>query len=144
MTIKTLICFDYGSKRIGAAVGQTLTGTATPLPIIHSSRNRPDWDQLEELIHDWKPDAIVVGIPLQMDGGTQGMTAAAARFARQLEGRFHLPVFGVDERLSTYEARERSGQERDLDSVAAQVILETWLAGHCNEPPDFLNGVNTE
>ena len=142
--IKTLLCFDYGSKRIGAAVGQTLTGTATPLQIINSHQNRPDWDKIRQLIEDWRPDAIVVGVPLKLDGTTQDMTAAAAQFARQLEGRFHLPVFGMDERLSTFEAKERSGTTTDLDSIAAQAILETWLAGYNNGLQTIQNGANNE
>ena len=88
---------------------------------------------IEKLIREWLPDAIIVGIPLNMDGTSQAMTEAAAKFARQLEGRFNLPVFGMDERLSTFEAKDRSGFDTGLDSVAAQAILETWLAEHKNE-----------
>ena len=128
MSVKTLLCFDFGSKRIGTAVGQTITGTSTPLEIVHCYNNQPDWESIELLIHDWQPDAIVVGIPLNMDGSTQEMVDAAARFSRQLEGRFHIPVFGMDERLSTFEAKDRSGNDREVDSVAAQAILESWLA----------------
>lgn len=132
MDFKTLLCFDFGSKRIGTAVGQTITGTATPLLIVNCHNNQPDWRTIEQLINDWQPDALVVGVPLCMDGSAQQMTEAAARFARQLEGRFHLPVFGVDERLSTFEARTRSGNGSEVDSIAAQAILETWLAENEN------------
>ena len=128
MTCRTLLCFDFGNKRIGTAVGQTITGTATPLEIIHCDNNQPDWKKIEQLIRDWQPDAIVVGVPLNMDGSIQEITDSAARFSRQLEGRFQLPVFGMDERLSTYEAKKRLGSTYDVDSVAAQAILETWLA----------------
>jgi len=130
---KTLLCFDYGSKRIGTAVGQAVTGTATPLLTINCYHNKPDWVGIEKLIHEWLPDAIIVGIPLNMDGASQAITGAAAKFARQLEGRFNLPVFGMDERLSTYEAKTRSGLDTNLDSIAAQAILESWLAEHKNE-----------
>lgn len=133
MKFKTLLCFDYGSKRIGTAIGQAVTATATPLKTINCYHNRPDWVSIEKLIHDYLPDAIVVGIPLNMDGTSQPVMEAAARFARQLEGRFNLPVFGMDERLSTFEAKKRSCQESNLDSIAAQAILETWLAEHKNE-----------
>lgn len=136
MSSRTLLCFDFGSKRIGAAVGQTITGTATPLNIINCYNNQPDWEKIGALIHDWQPDAIIVGIPLNMDDSAQEMTAAANKFSRQLEGRYHLPVFGVDERLSTFEARERSGNFHEVDSIAAQAILETWLSensGHIDQ-----------
>lgn len=129
MKYNTLLCFDYGTKRIGTAIGQSLTGTATPLDIVHCHKNRPDWKQIEQLLEEWKPDAIIVGIPVTMDGSPQVMTRAAEKFASQLEGRFRLPVFGVDERLSTYEAKTRTGEQREVDSVAAQAILETWLTG---------------
>lgn len=125
--MKTLLCFDYGQKRIGVAVGQAITGTATPLQIINVYNNQPEWDRIQQMIKDWQPQALIVGIPIQMDDARQEMTAAAERFVRQLEGRFHLPVFGVDERLSTFEAKNRSGMETEIDSIAAQAILETWL-----------------
>jgi putative Holliday junction resolvase len=125
--VKTLLCFDYGQKRIGVAVGQAITGTATPLQIINVYNNQPEWDRIQQMIKDWQPQALIVGIPVQMDDARQEMTAAAERFVRQLEGRFHLPVFGVDERLSTFEAKNRSGMETEIDSIAAQAILETWL-----------------
>ncbi len=128
MTLKTLLCFDYGSKRIGVAVGQVITSTATPLKTIHCYRNKPDWTLIQKLIDDWKPDALIVGIPLHMDDSRQDMTDAAEKFSRQLEGRFHIPVYGMDERLSTFEAKDRSGKISEIDSIAAQSILETWFA----------------
>lgn len=143
MSFRTLLCFDFGSKRIGAAVGQTITGTATPLQIIHCYNNQPDWEKIEILVHDWHPDAIIVGVPLNMDDSTQEITDAAARFSRQLEGRFHLPVFGMDERLSTFEAKKRTGSERKVDSVAAQAILETWLAENNNILSEDRNDLKT-
>ncbi len=138
MTINTLLCFDYGEKRIGVAVGQTVTGTATPLSILTTVKNDPDWAGITRLIQDWQPDALIVGHPLNMDGTEQSMTEQAASFARRLEGRYKLPVFAMDERLSTFEARERSGQDAWLDSIAAQAILETWLAEHAaTETQDY-------
>jgi len=125
--INTLLCFDYGSKRIGVAVGQTLTRTASPLEIIPVHCNKPDWTHIGQLINDWQPDALLVGHPLCMNNAAQDITRSAERFTRQLEGRFHLPVLAVDERLSTYEATQRTGQTHQVDAVAAQAILETWL-----------------
>ncbi|HKK15971.1 MAG TPA: Holliday junction resolvase RuvX, partial [Gammaproteobacteria bacterium] len=117
---------------IGTATGQVVTRTATPLQIIPCHNNSPDWETISRLIEDWQPDAIVVGIPLKMDDSKQPMTEAAGKFMRQLQGRFHLPVYPVDERLSTFEARDRSGENNAVDSIAAQAILETWLAENNN------------
>ena len=127
MQPETLICFDYGEKRIGVAVGQTITATATPLETIRVRNNQPDWNRISGLIEQWRPAALVVGQPLNMDGTRQLLTDLAERFARQLEGRYHLPVHLADERLSTYEAKDRLQDDHNLDPVAAQVILESWL-----------------
>lgn len=127
MRHETLICFDFGEKRIGVAVGQTITATATPLETVQVRNNIPDWDRIAELIDQWRPSALVVGQPLNMDGTRQLLTDLADRFARQLEDRYRLPVHMVDERLSTYEAKNRLREINNLDPVAAQVILESWL-----------------
>lgn len=128
---KTLICFDFGEKRIGAAIGQTVTRTATPLQTIPVRGARPDWPAIDRLIAEWTPDALVVGLPLNMDGTEQWITARARRFANRLHGRSGLPVHLADERLSTREAWNRlveSGtRRRGPDPIAAQVILEGWL-----------------
>lgn len=127
MTTETFICFDYGEKRIGVAVGQSLTETATPLETISVIRNTPEWPRVSKLINEWQPSALVVGLPLTMDDSNQPLTDSAQRFARQLEGRYHLPVHMADERLTTWEAKQRTSSDNDLDPVAAQVILEGWL-----------------
>lgn len=134
---RTLLAFDFGNKRIGVAVGQTLTGTATALATIPMRQQKPDWDAVSRLIREWQPDALVVGIPLTMDGDIQLMTKRAKGFARKLEGRYHLPVYGVDERLSSHAARERLRSTRDVDPEAARIILETWLSEQRNgDTPD--------
>lgn len=127
MRHETLICFDFGEKKIGVAVGQTITATATPLETVHVRNNKPDWDRISKLIDQWRPTALVVGLPLNMDGTRQPMTDLADTFTKQLEERYHLPVHRVDERLSTIEAKHRLGNIENLDPVAAQIILETWL-----------------
>lgn len=127
-TAQTLVCFDYGKKRIGVAVGQTLTGTASPLEIVPVRNNVPDWDRINAIIKAWQPSALVVGCPLNMDGSGQGMTSAANRFVRCLTDRFDYPVYRADERMSSYEAKQRLKSSWDVDAVAAQVILETWLS----------------
>ena len=133
MKNETLLCFDVGEKRIGTAVGQTVTGTATPLETIAVKNNKPDWDRISQLIQQWQPDKLVVGYPLQMDDNRQPMTERSERFVRQLDGRYHLPVETIDERLSSYEARQRIKSTRNVDPVAAQVILETWLENQTQE-----------
>ena len=135
---RTVLGFDYGLRRIGVAVGETLTGTARPLAVIAAGRG-PDWPALDRLIAEWRPDALVVGIPYNLDGSPHAMTRAAERFARRLAARYRLPVHRVDERLSTAAAREairaaraegrlRRGSRGARDRVAAQVVLEAWLA----------------
>ncbi len=129
---QTLLGFDYGTRRIGVAVGQSLTRTATPLATIQTANGRPDWIAIARLIDEWRPDALVVGLPLEMDGTPAEVHDRACKFARQLEGRFHLPVHMADERLTSREARARLGAEvvkskERVDAVAAKLILETWL-----------------
>jgi len=123
-----LLCFDYGEKRIGVAVGQTITRTASPLETVNVIKRIPDWESITRLINNWQPVSLVVGVPLTMDGSRQEMTEAASRFIRQLNGRYHLPVYEIDERLSSYEAKQRLGSSWGIDPVAAQAILETWLS----------------
>ena len=130
------IGFDFGTKRIGTAVGQALTGSATPLQTFGAKNGEPDWQKVENLINEWRPQGLVVGIPLNMDGTTQPITDAAHDFAKKLKEKFNLPIYEFDERLSTVEARahvfEQEGykglQKKEIDSVAAKVILESWLA----------------
>lgn len=130
-----LLGFDFGMKRIGIAVGQTLTQSARPLETIQANKGVPDWVYLQKLVKLWQPNAFVVGIPLNMDGTEQALTHSARQFANVLKERFHLPVYGIDERLSTKDARERlfttggykALQKGQVDSVAAQLILQNWL-----------------
>jgi putative Holliday junction resolvase len=130
----TLIGFDYGNKRIGVAVGQTVTGTATPLETIACVDGKPDWSRISRLIEQWHPQALVVGDPLNMDGTDQEVSINADKFSDELTRRFPLPVYRTDERLSSYEAKQRLKSTRDLDPVAAQAILETWLAEYSANP----------
>jgi putative Holliday junction resolvase len=130
----TLIGFDYGKKRIGVAVGQTLTRTATPLGTVPVTNGIPDWDRISKIIQEWRPAALVVGLPLNMDGTSQAMTRESNRFVRQLSERYQYPVYRADERLSSYEAKSRLQDTRNLDPVAAQAILETWLSEYPSAP----------
>lgn len=127
--------FDFGYKRIGVAVGQRLTASASPLATLDAKLGVPNWDSVQKLILQWRPQACVVGLPTCIDGREQYTTAAARGFARQLRTRFALPVHLVDERLSTVEARShlfaaggyRKIKTSEVDSIAACVILEQWL-----------------
>ena len=135
----TFLAFDYGERRIGVAVGQSVTGTASPLVSVDVRGGEPDWGSLDGIVADWKPDGLVVGEPLHMDGRPQPMTRRARRFGHALRSRYGLPVHAADERLSTVEARAElasrgafrgtgAGRRRDIDHpIAARVILESWL-----------------
>ena len=127
-SLPTLLGFDYGRQRIGVATGQTVTGTATALTTLESRDGRPDWDAIAELIGEWRPDALVVGLPLHADGSDAGITSSARRFMRQLEGRFRLPVHAMDERLSSHAAAAlEQPRHGDIDAGAARIILQDWL-----------------
>ena len=126
--LQTLLGFDFGRQRIGVATGQTITGTATALVTLESRNGRPDWDGISDLIGSWQPDALVVGLPLHADGSDSDITTAARRFMRQLEGRYHLPVCGMDERLSSHTATgSGNARRRGMDAAAARIILQDWL-----------------
>ena len=128
MSSGALLCFDYGEKRIGVAVGQHVTATASALEIVAVRHGRPDWERIETLMRDWQPQALVVGNPLNLDGTRQPCTDAADRFARKLAGRFRIPVHRADERLTTHAARGLVKGRVKVDAEAAKVILESWLA----------------
>jgi putative Holliday junction resolvase len=131
-----LLGFDFGMKRIGVAVGQMVTKSARPLTVVKAAQGVPTWDIIAKLIQTWQPDALVVGIPLNMDGTDQPLTQSAKAFADALHERFALPVYGMDERLTSVEARARlfseggykALQNTPIDSLAAQLILQNWLA----------------
>lgn len=127
MSIKTALGFDYGSTRIGVAVGQTLTKTATPLMTLPAREGQPDWNVLQRVLNEWRPECLVVGLPSTADGKPHHLEAAIKRFGRRLHGRFGLPIAYVDERLSSFEAAARGTQDQ-VDALAASLILETWLA----------------
>ena len=136
---QTVLGFDFGLRRIGIATGQTITGSASPVAVATATDGRPDWTIIDTAVREWAPDALVVGVPLLMDGTEQPITHRARRFARQLAGRYGLPVHEADERLSSADAsqvladaRQSGGQRRtrkgDVDKIAATLILERWLA----------------
>jgi len=119
--------FDFGTKKIGIAVGQGLTGSATPIAIIPARDGIPVWADIEALIKQWQPRLLVVGLPLNMDDSVSPIATRAEKFARRLTGRFNLPHQTVDERLSSHAARLIVGGKAPVDAIAAQLILETYF-----------------
>ncbi len=132
---RTILGFDFGQKNIGVAVGQDLTKTANELTVIKARDGIPNWDDIKQLIEQWQPQLLVVGLPLNMDGTEQAMTFAAKKFGNRLKAKFKLPVEWQDERLTTFEALDQLGihdkmqskHQGDVDRVSAQLILQSWL-----------------
>lgn len=131
----TLLAFDFGTKSIGVAVGQRITGTARPLTALKANDGTPDWNLIERLLKEWQPDDVIVGLPLNMDGTEQPLTARARKFANKIHGRFGVSVKLHDERLSTVEARAglfehggfRALNKGSVDSASAVIILESYF-----------------
>ncbi len=135
-----ILAFDYGRRRIGVAVGVESAGNASPLATLNAGQTGPDWKTVEALVAEWRPALLLVGLPTHMDETETDMTNAARAFANELSGHTGVSVELIDERLSSFEAEtrlkemRRSGQRRrrlrkeHVDSMAAVVILETWLA----------------
>jgi len=132
IALQTLLGFDYGQHRIGIAVGQGVTRTATALCTVTSGDGTPDWPRINRLVEEWHPQALVVGLPCHADGSESCMTRAARKFAHQLEARYGLPVHTMDERLSSHTAgdlqrRDAPGATAGIDAIAARIILQDWL-----------------
>lgn len=133
--IKTLLAFDYGTKNIGVATGQTITRSANSLIPLKAKDGIPDWTQIEKLLTEWQPDLVLVGLPLNMDDTESELSARARKFANRLHGRFGVKVELVDERLTSFAAKgevmnrggSRDYKNNPVDSIAAQLILESWL-----------------
>lgn len=135
---KTVLAFDFGTNSIGCAIGQSVTGTAQGLPAFKARDGIPDWAQIGQVICEWQPDLLIIGLPLNMDGTEQPLTQRAKTFANRLHGRFSLPIALQDERLTTVAARteifERGGykalKKGKVDSISACLILESWFESH--------------
>lgn len=132
----TFLGFDFGNKKIGIATGQITTSMAFPLQTIHSIQQKPDWDFISQLITEWDPAGLIVGISRQTDGSDNPVTPKMLKFCNQLAGRYHLPVYQVDETLSTFEAKQMLFDELQVsasrlwevqDQLAAQLILQSWF-----------------
>lgn len=141
--VTTLLAFDVGARRIGVAVGNTVSNSARELGVLMVHDAGPDWSQLDRWMREWRPDALVVGDPATLDGGDQPIRQRARGFARDLGKRYGLRVEQIDERTSSIEASRRFAagradgtrkrhQAAQLDALAAVVILERWMS----EPQD--------
>ncbi len=132
---RSTLGFDYGTRWIGVATGQTLLGTASPLKPLNARDGIPDWEEVGRLISEWQPDIVVVGLPLNMDGSPSELSQRASKFGRRLNGRFGVEVEFWDERLSSFEAKgdimanrhSKDFKREAVDSLSAQLILESWM-----------------
>jgi putative Holliday junction resolvase len=140
-----VLCFDFGLRRIGTAIGQATTRTASSLETVSNGQSRaggggqpPDWAAISRLVKDWRPSQFLIGLPLDLDGNETEMSGLARRFGTQLEQRFGKPCIYYDERFSSQAAGQmfvelrasghaRRKDAKQLDSVAAQLILQNWL-----------------
>lgn len=142
--MSALLGFDFGPRKIGIAVGQTVTCSASPLTTIRSRRNGPNWIRIGQLVQEWQPIGAVVGLPFNMDDTESRVAPEARRFARQLRDRFGLQVHLVDERLTSLEARRQLGRGATsleaIDAMAAKLILETWLTDMAMRSSQKLSG----
>lgn len=143
-THHTYLCFDFGLKRIGVAVANDFLRVAQPLTPIPAHDGIPEWPAIESLIQEWKPRLVVVGMPLNMDGSNSDMTLRARKFCNRIKGRFNIDVDMMDERLSSFTAKQEIRQERgytdfgkfSADGRAACLILESWLNQQALGPQD--------
>ena len=127
--------FDYGTEKIGIAIGQSISSTAEPLTIIKAKDGIPNWSEITGLTESWRPNYFVVGLPYNLDGSDSKLLQRVLKFAQRLNGRFNIPTFGIDERLSSEAAKEKykignpkNTVRKEIDDVAAQIILETWFS----------------
>lgn len=132
----TYLGFDFGVKKIGVAVGDSETGLAHGVDTLRAIQQRPNWEGIEKLIETWQPVGLVVGLSTGEAGQDNLVTPRMRKFSRQLEGRYHLPVYLIDEQLTTFEAKQMLFEELQVsadtlwakqDQLAAQLILSTWL-----------------
>ena len=135
MSSITVLGFDYGTKSIGIAIGQSLTGTANPIGSIKAVDGIPKWEEIGMLIEEWQPDIVVVGLPLNMDGTEQEITQRAKKFANRINGRFGVKIATQDERLTTADAKARLFEfggykaltKGQIDAMSAVLIIESYF-----------------
>jgi putative Holliday junction resolvase len=136
-TPETIIAFDFGLRRIGVAVGQQVTNSASPLETVSNSDNGPEWSRIDTIVREWRPQRLIVGMPTHADGSPSDIGDSVRKFIDEL-GKFELPVEAVDERYSSVEAEAALRSQREeglrgriskgaIDSAAATLIAERWL-----------------
>ena len=141
---QTYLAFDYGERRIGVAVGQAVTGTATPVVTLHIKQHSPNWDAIGSLIDEWEPDALIVGLPPSLGDSSERLAAKITAFCQILTARFARPVHTIDESFTSTEAyhrlrtqrrlgRKKALSKEEIDRWAAVIILESWMATRTNE-----------
>ena len=124
-----IVAFDFGTKKIGVAVGQTETFTSSPLQIIYNDHEKTNWNEISILIEEWNPDLILVGKPLNMDGTESDIMKNVDKFLNKLEKISKVQCEYVDERLTTFEAKEMLGENKmdDVDAHAAKILIDNWF-----------------
>lgn len=124
-----IIAFDYGEKKIGVAVGQTSTNTSSPLQIIFNKDNKTNWISISSLLDEWKPDLILLGKPLNMDGSDSEIMKKVDKFYKELKSIYDADIEFVDERLTTFEAREilKDEKQDNVDAHAAKILIDNWF-----------------
>ncbi len=140
--MNTIIAIDFGERRIGIASGSVITGTSSKITTMNANGGVPDWAELDNIVKDWNPDVLVVGMPYNMDGSESEMSKKARAFADELAQRYQLQVDTIDERLTSAEAgsilkeqrrlgiRTKKVNKAEIDSLAACLIAESWLQTH--------------
>ena len=127
MPEQTFLAFDFGLKKIGVAIGNSLTKSARPLCILRPATKQARFEQIAQLLNEWQPDCVIVGLPLTLEGQEQPASLQSRRFANQLNGRFAVKVELVDERGASREAQSYLGNNHDDDAGAASIILQRYL-----------------
>tara|TARA_B100000780_G_C21073905_1_gene432237 strand:+ start:17 stop:406 length:390 start_codon:yes stop_codon:yes gene_type:complete len=124
-----IVAFDFGTKKIGVAVGQTQTGTSSPLTVVFNKSNKTNWEEILEVTNEWKPELILVGKPLNMDGSDSEIMKPVDKFFKKLNKLSNTKCEYVDERLTSFEAREQLGETgtKIVDAHAAKILIDNWL-----------------
>jgi putative holliday junction resolvase len=132
----TVMAFDYGTRRVGVAVGNSVSKSGQALKMIAAPNSDAMFGEIEDLLKEWQPDRLIVGIPVHPDGAEHEMTAKARRFGNQLNGRFHLPIEWVDERYSSAVLEDDPRMQDNLDAHSAALILEQYFAESVSSSKD--------
>lgn len=130
--IEIVLGFDFGTKNLGIAVGNLLTQTAQPVTILKITNNQPQWEEIQQLLYEWQPDAFIVGMPYTKDGTETEHLKIIRKFMNRLHGRFGLPVYEIDESYSSALSEQflkpsQKGKKGTLDAISAAIIVERWL-----------------